>query len=126
MTEGYSMARPSALTCPECGGAMTEEKTGSLLQFRCHIGHLLTANAMLQAQFTILETKLAGCLVALKERAELCRQMGSFARQEDMGQLEAAQRQANERANIIKELLESEWVGGNVNGNDSKGAISGK
>ena len=75
MSEGYSLARPSALTCPECGGAMTEEKTESLLQFRCHIGHLLTADAMLQAQFTILETKLAACLVALKERAELCQQI---------------------------------------------------
>ena len=110
MTEGYSLARPSALTCPECGGAMTEEKTGSLLQFRCHIGHLLTADAMLQAQFTILETKLAACLVALKERAELCQQiMGSVASRET-GQLEAAQQQAVERAEIIKELLESEWI----------------
>jgi two-component system chemotaxis response regulator CheB len=104
------MARPAALTCPECGGAMTEEQTGSLLQFRCHIGHLLTADAMLQAQFTILETKLAACLVALKERAELCRQMMGSLESRNTSQLEAAQRQAIERAKIIKELLESEWV----------------
>ena len=110
MTEGYSMARPAALTCPECGGAMTEEKTGSLLQFRCHIGNLLTADAMLQAQFTILETKLAACLVALKERAELCRQMTEAAASRDTRQLEAAEQQALERAKMIKELLESEWI----------------
>jgi two-component system chemotaxis response regulator CheB len=110
MTDGYRMDRPAALTCPECGGAMTEEKTGTLLRFRCHIGHLLTADAMLQAQFTNLEAQLAGCLVALKERAELCWLIIQSGSSYDKKRLEAAKRQAVERAEIIKELLEGEWI----------------
>ena len=36
MSEEYRLDRPGALTCPECGGALTREENGSLLQFRCH------------------------------------------------------------------------------------------
>jgi len=112
MTEQYKLDRPSALTCPECGGATTAESTGTLLQFRCHIGHVLTAEAMLAAQFTMVEAKLAASLVALKERAELCRQMSDVAsaQGQDAASHETAGKEALERAGLIKRLLESEWI----------------
>jgi two-component system, chemotaxis family, protein-glutamate methylesterase/glutaminase len=111
MSEEYRLDRPEALTCPECGGAMSEEHDGTLLQFRCHIGHVLTAETMLAAQFDALETKLAACLVALNERADLCRQMSEAARPQgrDITALERARTEALERAAVIKQLLESEW-----------------
>jgi two-component system chemotaxis response regulator CheB len=112
MTEEYKLDRPTALTCPECGGALVTERTGTLLQFRCHIGHVLTAETMLVAQFTVLEAKLASCLTALKERAELCRQMSEAIdpQLQATASLESARREALERAEIIKRLLESEWT----------------
>lgn len=112
MSEAYTLDRPTALTCPDCGGAMATETAGSLLRFRCHIGHVLTAETMLSAQFNILEIKLAAVLVALKERAELCRQMRDAAQAggEDAAALDAARQEALDRAEIIKGLLESAWT----------------
>src|SRR5262249_19740147 len=103
--------RPEAVTCPECGGAVSTEKTGTLLQYRCHIGHVLTADTMLAAQFTVIEAKLGACMVVLKERAEACRNMiEAAAPGQDVASLQAALREALERAEVIKHLLESEWV----------------
>lgn len=111
MTQDYRLDRPTAVTCPDCGGALSTEKTGTLLQFRCHIGHVLTAETMLAAHFTVLEVKLAACMAALNERAELCRKMIEAAPHgEDAFSLEAARREALERAEVIKGLLESDWI----------------
>ena len=112
MSEEYRLDKPSALTCPECGGALARQKDGTLLQFRCHIGHVLSAETMLAAQFDVLEVKLAACLVALNERAELCREMGEAAREQgqDSTAYDAARAEALERAKTIKDLLEREWT----------------
>jgi two-component system chemotaxis response regulator CheB len=111
MTEGYTLDRPSALTCPECGGAVSRQESGTLPQYRCHIGHVFTAETMLAAQFDELEKTLASAFTSLKERAELCRQMAEGlpdGRGRDT--LEVASKQATERALVLKQLLESEWV----------------
>jgi two-component system, chemotaxis family, protein-glutamate methylesterase/glutaminase len=112
MSEAYRLDQPVALTCPECGGAVESEKNGTLLQFRCHIGHVLTADTMLAAQFDVIEAKLAACLVALKERAELCRQMSenACAQGQPTASLDAAGAEALDRALVVKGLLESEWA----------------
>ena len=112
MSEEYRLDPPALLTCPECGGAVESEKNGTLLQFRCHIGHVLTAETMLAAQFDVLEARLAATLVALKERAELCRQMSENARAlgQPTASLEVARSEALERCQVIKGLLESEWA----------------
>src|SRR5262249_32664439 len=73
---------------------------------------MLTAETTLVAQFTALEKKLAGSLALLNERAELCQQMGEDARKGGDGTslFEAAAREALTRAEVIKKLLEDEWV----------------
>jgi two-component system chemotaxis response regulator CheB len=111
MSDDYRLDRPTALTCPECGGALQRQQDGTLLQFRCHIGHVLTAETMLAAQFDALEAKLGACLAALNERAELCRDMSEAARAQgqDGAMFEAARAEALDRAKVIKGLLESEW-----------------
>jgi two-component system chemotaxis response regulator CheB len=111
MTEGYQLDRPAALTCPECGGALKARNDGGLLEFECHIGHVLTAETMLEAHFHVLEIKLAAALVALNERAELCRQLEEAAKAgNEIKALETAKREALDRAAILKELLESDWM----------------
>jgi hypothetical protein len=112
MNDGYRLDQPTALTCPECGGALARQRDGTLVQFRCHIGHVLTAETMLAAQFNVLEAKLAACLVALNERAELCNELTENAQAQghDTTAFRAARAEALERAKIIKELLESEWT----------------
>jgi two-component system, chemotaxis family, protein-glutamate methylesterase/glutaminase len=74
--EQQHMERPVAQTCPDCGGAMREEQVGTLTQFRCHIGHVMTAQVVANAQLEILERDLSAVLRMLNERAELCRDIG--------------------------------------------------
>jgi two-component system chemotaxis response regulator CheB len=90
---------------------METQSDGTLLQYRCHIGHVLTAETMLAAQFTVLEAKIAACLAALNERAEVCRQMieQRHAGGGDTSSLEAARRETLARAATIKDMLEGEW-----------------
>lgn len=112
MDEGYTLDRPSTLSCPDCGGAMSKENVGELIQYRCHIGHVLSGESMLDAQFSMLEYRLGGCMALLNERADLCRQLADTARAEGREDLllEKAGKEALERAKAIRELLESEWV----------------
>jgi two-component system chemotaxis response regulator CheB len=111
MTQEYKLDRPAALTCPECGGSVTPQHEGTLLQFACHIGHVLTAEVMLEAHFNMLEAKLAAAMVALNERAELCRLLEEQAfGGKDIRALKAARQEALERATTLKRLLESEWT----------------
>jgi two-component system chemotaxis response regulator CheB len=111
MTEEYRLDRPVALTCPECGGALRARHDGTLLQFECHIGHVLTAEVMLEAHFAVIEWKLAAAMVALSERSELCRQLEELALGgKDIAVLRAAKDEALDRAKILKGLLESEWA----------------
>jgi two-component system, chemotaxis family, protein-glutamate methylesterase/glutaminase len=112
MPDGYVLDKPLSLSCPECGGVLRPDNRGGIKQFRCHIGHMLTAETAVVAQFAVLEKKLAGSLALLNERAELCQQMGEDARKQGDGSslFEAAAREALARAEIIKKLLEDEWV----------------
>jgi two-component system chemotaxis response regulator CheB len=109
MPETYSLDRPVAITCPECGGALRMQKVGPVAQFRCHIGHLFTAQAVLAAHFNIVEIKLAAAVMALNERAELCRELDDTDGDGD-GSLRRARDEALERAKVIIGLLESEWA----------------
>jgi two-component system, chemotaxis family, protein-glutamate methylesterase/glutaminase len=112
MPEGYVLDKPLSLRCPECGGVLRPEDGGGIRQFRCHIGHVLTAETMLVAQFSVLEAKLAASLSLLNERAELCQQMSvdARARGDGLGLFEAAARESLARAEIVRKLLEDEWV----------------
>ena len=73
---------------------------------------MLTTETVLAGQFNMLETKLGGCLALLNERADLCNKMasGARARGESAGPFEAAAHQALSRAELLKQLLEAEWV----------------
>jgi two-component system chemotaxis response regulator CheB len=111
MPDGYVLDKPLSLSCPECGGVLRPDNRGGIKKFRCHIGHVLTAETVLIAQFSALEKKLAGSLALLNERAELCQQMGEDARKDgDASAFEAAAREALARAQVIKRLLEDDWV----------------
>jgi two-component system, chemotaxis family, protein-glutamate methylesterase/glutaminase len=112
MSNGYELARPAALSCPECAGTMYRDVHQGLLQFRCHTGHRLTGEAMLHAQLARLEYRLGSCFALLNERAELCRQLGEAAREagQEAHHLGAAREQALERARSVQTLMEAPWL----------------
>jgi len=110
MPEGYVLDKPFSLSCPECDGVLREEHRAGIIQFRCHIGHVLSAETVLVAQFAQLEKRLAGALALLNERAELCQRMAEEARQQGDGAnaFDAAAREALARAEVVKKLLEDD------------------
>ena len=110
MTADYTHAQPVAITCPDCGGAVRRSELGSLTRFRCHIGHIYTAEVMMEAQAVAMERSLAAAMRALGERAELCRQMAERAQAtEDLSALthwKAASGEARGQAIALQNLLE--------------------
>jgi len=115
MDNGYTLEEPLTFACPECGGVLRPldiGQAGQVRSYRCHIGHVLTAEAVLAAQFALLECRLGSCLAILNERADLCRKLAADAekRGEASTQYQAAARESLNRTEAIKALLESDWI----------------
>lgn len=114
MTADYTFARPIAVTCPDCGGALRQSKIGTLAQFRCHIGHVYTAEIIMQAQLAALEKSLEMAMRSLSERAELCRQMADLIEAKpgspDVQDWEAAAKEAKEQTFLLRGILQREWI----------------
>lgn len=104
---------PSAQTCPECGGAMREESVGNLLRFRCHIGHVMTAEVLAMTQLERLQENLSAALRGLNERAALCREIAR--KHEVRGDHATAARwmeaahEAERREGVVKTLVDKDW-----------------
>jgi len=114
VTAEYKLDEPVAVTCPDCGGALRRKELGTLTQFACHIGHVYTAEVMLAAQFAAMEWSLGAAMRSLSERGELCRQMADKARAAGDGgcalRWTVAMHEAKERAGVMRDLLEREWM----------------
>ena len=114
MAAEFTQNTPTAVTCPDCGGALRRRELGSLTQFACHIGHIYTAEVMLAAQFLTLERFIEAAMRSLGERAELCRQMAEKVRPDDLAHVEtswgAAMREAHDRTEPLRDMLTREWI----------------
>jgi two-component system, chemotaxis family, protein-glutamate methylesterase/glutaminase len=99
----------SGFTCPECSGALWELREGSLVRYRCRVGHSYSDDAMVDAQGSAGEAALWTALEVLEERSELLRRIAK--RMDDQprtrrrfteGAVEAEQRAA-----VIRRILHS-------------------
>src|SRR5262249_20652305 len=111
-----ALGKLSPYTCPECHGALWEIDDGSMLRFRCHVGHAFTADAVLSAQGEEIERMLGTLQRSHQERAALARRM---AEQERVGerhnlaeQLERRAREYEEDAELVFELMRSGFANG--------------
>jgi two-component system, chemotaxis family, protein-glutamate methylesterase/glutaminase len=76
----------TAITCPDCGGALREIQDGDVLRFACHTGHRYSASSLVAGKDEDVESALWAGLRALNEKAELTRRMAERARARgDMG-----------------------------------------
>ena len=113
MEQEPAIIRPSAQTCPECGGAMREETLGNLTHFRCHIGHMMTAEVLAANQLELLENSISAVLRSLNERVGLCQDMAAKCQAAgNPGAAEQWQRAAQEserREKVARELVRADW-----------------
>lgn len=70
----------SAYSCPDCGGALWEIKEGDITRFRCHTGHVYTADELLERKRKELEDSFWVALRVLEERRNLLNKMAEEER----------------------------------------------
>jgi two-component system, chemotaxis family, protein-glutamate methylesterase/glutaminase len=92
----------TALTCPECGGALWEHDEEGLLRFRCHVGHAYSADSLDVGQSQAVEMALWAALRSLQERADLFRKL---ARRSTGSRFAEKARIADEHAEILRRVV---------------------
>jgi two-component system chemotaxis response regulator CheB len=72
---------PIALSCPACGGVLSQIKRWPPLRFRCQVGHSYTAEALETEKECTLDEAIRVALRIVEERAVLAQKMADDARQ---------------------------------------------
>lgn len=75
-----AMAEPVALTCPACGGVLSEVKQARPMRFRCQVGHAFSADVLAKEQEGRVDEALRVALRIIEERAELVQRMAADGR----------------------------------------------
>jgi two-component system chemotaxis response regulator CheB len=105
----------SPFSCPECHGALWEIEDGSMLRFRCHVGHAFTADAVLAAQGEEIERTLGRLQRGHQERAVLTRKMAGLeragARHNLAQELDRRAQGYEEDAQLVLELMRNGFGG---------------
>ena len=73
------IARPSALSCPDCHGVLSEMKDGRPLRYRCQIGHSYTAE-ILASRIDEVDEAMRIAMRVMEERVTLVERMARDAR----------------------------------------------
>ncbi|WP_395020129.1 chemotaxis protein CheB [Dongia sp.] len=98
----------SPFSCPECNGVLWEVNDGSMLRYRCHVGHAFTAETVLSARAAEVDRMLESLLRSHQERAALVRRMAQHERslQNDSlaAQLEARAEEYEHDAEVVRRL----------------------
>lgn len=101
--------RPAAMTCPDCNGAMFEIEQGSVVRFRCRVGHAWSPETLLVEQVEAAEAALWAAVRTLEEKAALHRSLSARATQSgsNLGtqyHLERSE-EADASAAVLRDLL---------------------
>jgi two-component system chemotaxis response regulator CheB len=103
------IADPAPLTCPACGGVLSEVKTIGPLRFRCQVGHAYTADALAHEQESRVDEALRVALRIINERAELVHRMAEDGRQSGRiavaRMYDARAAEYREYANLIRRVM---------------------
>jgi two-component system chemotaxis response regulator CheB len=70
--DAEALGPPSGYTCPDCNGALILVSEGN---YRCHVGHAWTADALLRARDNEIESALWIAIRSLQEKAKLSRRL---------------------------------------------------
>jgi two-component system chemotaxis response regulator CheB len=103
------LGKRSALTCPDCNGALWEMNDGSLTRYRCHVGHAFTTESLAVAQNDAVEKALWIAVKSLEESAVIASRMGTRAKDRgdefEQALLEHRGKEATSHAATLREVL---------------------
>lgn len=98
--------KPSAFTCPECGGTLDQDESG---RYRCHVGHAFSLAHLEAAQLDVLKEVLWKVIRLFKERAEVLSKLAASMKAQNSTvsatRFEAQAREAMENARFIRKIL---------------------
>lgn len=122
------LGTPSRFTCPECHGALWEIEDGSMLRFRCHVGHAFAADAVLASQGEEIDRLLGTLLRSHQERAALVQRLAERERanhRHALAQhLESRARDYEHDVEIMKKLLRNGEVDSGVTAGRGRESIA--
>lgn len=103
------------ISCPDCGGALFEIHDGSLIRFRCRIGHTFSPETMVAAHNDEVETALWAAVRILEEQQSLYGRIANGHREANRTRLvdrfEGRAKEAEEQASMIRRvILEKSFV----------------
>ncbi|MEZ0266483.1 MAG: chemotaxis protein CheB [Phycisphaerae bacterium] len=106
---------PSALTCPECGGALWEQRVENVLRYSCHVGHGYTGETLEDQYVREVEAALWTAMRQMAETAKLHRRLADRMREsgpaDRADDYEQRARDTERRAAVLRELLVNDRVG---------------
>lgn len=68
------------LTCPDCGGVLTEHAAAGVVHFRCHVGHAFSPRSLLALHAEGVERAMWSAARSLEDRAALLDRLADRAR----------------------------------------------
>lgn len=99
---------PVALSCPACGGVLSETRRTPPLRFRCQVGHAYSAGALVGEQVGSVDGALRVALRIVEERALLLRKMAEEARRSGLRwSAESFDRKARESREQVETLRDA-------------------
>ena len=106
------LATPVALSCPACGGVLSQMKRSPPLRFRCQVGHGYTADALVSEQEGSVDEAMRVALRIVEERATLTRKMAEEARRggfrHSAASYERTSTQSRRHVETLREALQRE------------------
>ena len=100
---------PAAMSCPDCNGAMFVLEQGSVVRYRCRVGHAWSPESLLAEQVEAAEGALWAAIRVLEEKAALHRELAGRAQQRDAGLAagfhDERSQEAQQSAATLRELL---------------------
>lgn len=101
---------PAGLGCPQCGGSLFMIKEGTLVRYRCRVGHAWSPESLLAEQSDALESALWMALRTLEDRAALSRRCERSAEERGHGGLAERYRvqaaEAESASRVMRRALE--------------------
>ena len=105
-----AIADPVALTCPSCGGVLSQVRHGPPLRFRCQVGHAYTAETLAAEKEGGVDEAIRVALRIVEERALLTQKMAGDARRSGRSTAasiyEQRSRESRAYADVLQQAIE--------------------
>ena len=102
------------ITCPECGGVLWYLDEGSIIRYRCHVGHTFSEESLLVEQTNSVESALWSAVRILEEKAALTARMAAKSNKRGFSRSSSRfadqSQNAEQSADIIRDLILSGQV----------------